>query len=236
MKLRKDQSLLIWASVASLALWFVPYLKFLVQPFWYYKTHVHEICHALVGIATGGKVEYIILHAEGGGLTQTIGGLHFWTTSAGYIGTTVVGGILLLGSRTVRGATVMLWLGAAFLTLSTVLYVRGDAIGIAISIAWIAALSAAAIWLKDDTKVFAVQFLGVQQCLTAASSIFLLLDLVTFNTGHNDATILAEMTNVPAMVWAVLWMLIGLIVIVLGIWAAWRSKPRSQSPKRTGQI
>lgn len=233
-KLRKDQSLLIWASAASLALWFVPYLRIVTLPLDYYNTHIHELCHALVSTLTGGK-SHIIVYIAGNGVTPTEGGNMLLVATAGYIGSAVVGGILIFGSRTVKSATTILWVAAGFLALSMVVFVRGDAVGVASGIAWTGVLGSAAYWMRGESKIFAVQFLGIQQCLNASLSLWTLMKVSAFEPSHSDARIMERLTNVPAMFWAVLWMVIGLAVIVLGFSAAWRSKPRSQKAKRDSQ-
>ncbi|MCH8979868.1 MAG: M50 family metallopeptidase, partial [Armatimonadetes bacterium] len=120
MALRKDQRLLIWASVASLAVWAVPYLRPVLLPLIFYNTHIHELCHALAAVVTGGSVEFIKVNANGSGVTHTLGGSPFLLATSGYVGSAIVGGLLIFGSRTVEGARKMLWVAAGFIALSMV--------------------------------------------------------------------------------------------------------------------
>ncbi|MCH8978058.1 MAG: M50 family metallopeptidase [Armatimonadetes bacterium] len=226
MALRKDQSLLIWASVASLAVWAVPFLRPVLLPLIYYNTHIHELCHALAAVVTGGSVEHIKVFASGGGETITRGGSPFLLATSGYVGSAIVGGLLIYGARTVAGARKMLWVAAGFIALTMVFFVRGETVGVLAGLGWLAALVAMAVWLKGDAKIFAVQFLGIQQCLTSVYAFLTLLAITASSRGHSDATNMEQATHLPAMFWAVVWLLIALAAMGFGIKASWANRPR----------
>src|SRR5437016_3986373 len=89
---------LLFASAVSFVLWFVPILRWLIYPFRLFVVYVHEASHCLAAILTGGKVERFTLHPlnpEYRGLAYTRGGKRTVITSAGYIGSVIIGGLLL---------------------------------------------------------------------------------------------------------------------------------------------
>jgi hypothetical protein len=225
MKLRKDQRLLVWACVAALALWIVTPLRFLLLPLIYYNTHIHELCHAIAAIVTGGQVGFIEVFGDGSGLTQTRGGSGFLIASAGYVGSSIVGGILVFGSRTPASAKKMLLLAAAFIAFAMVFFVRGDAIGIITGFGWLVALGLCSKFLNGDSAVFAAQFLGIQQCLTSFQSFLALIAVTANDLGHSDAANMEEATHVPAILWSLLWLGFGLFAIGVGIKASWANRP-----------
>ncbi|GAA5890269.1 hypothetical protein JCM16303_002882 [Sporobolomyces ruberrimus] len=58
----------------------------------------HEMCHAVMGTLTGGKVTSVILDPNQGGATTTQGGWPFVSLPAGYIGSTTIGSLLIFAS------------------------------------------------------------------------------------------------------------------------------------------
>lgn len=68
------------------------------EPIFYYITAVHEMCHAFFALISGGKVGFIDL-SNHGGVTGTMGGFFPIISMGGYIGTTIIGLILILMSQ-----------------------------------------------------------------------------------------------------------------------------------------
>ena len=83
---------LLVAIGLTLALLLIPYGHWLTYPFLIFATFIHETCHALATVLTGGKVESITVALDGSGLTLRQGGLGLLIVPAGYIGTALIGG------------------------------------------------------------------------------------------------------------------------------------------------
>lgn len=226
MKLKSHQKILVWACVAALAVWLVVPLRFLLLPLVYYNTYIHEFCHALAGLFTGGIVDFVKIHADGSGVTQTAGGNPLLLATSGYVGSSVVGGMLVYFSRTEKGARRMLWIATAFIGLGMLLFVRGDAVGVFAGFGWLLALSASALLMPANAAVFTAQFLGVQQCLTSLYSFLVLIKVSSGDYGHSDASNMQMATGVPAVVWSLVWMLIGVAAIGVGLRASWKNPPK----------
>src|SRR6478672_10425520 len=101
-KLAEDAKPQVWlllvATAITLVLWFLPYGNWIVYPIRLFVTFIHESSHALMAVLTGGSVQSLTISADTSGLTYSapsgfIGGL--LTSSAGYIGTTVFGVVML---------------------------------------------------------------------------------------------------------------------------------------------
>lgn len=102
--LKPHQVAIVAAGLASLVLWAIPYVHFMLLPLEYLNTHIHELCHAIVGTMTGAQVDHIEVHVAGDGVTPIRGGNVFLEVSAGYVGATIVGLFIMLGSRTEKSA------------------------------------------------------------------------------------------------------------------------------------
>ncbi|MBS1715707.1 MAG: M50 family metallopeptidase [Armatimonadetes bacterium] len=231
MALRTDQKTLLAAGAASVLLWAVPAFRFVALPLIYLNTHVHELCHALMALATGGRVEHILVFSGGNGVTPVSGGSILLTASAGYVGAAVVGGVLVGGARSEKAAKGVLWAGCVFMALSLLLFVRGDIVGLVSGAFWTAVFGVAAAKLKREAAMFAAGFLGVQMALTSLEALLVLLRLTTVPMVENDALLLQNVTGVPSIVWAAGWSLFGLVAVVSSLAAAWR--PASRKARST---
>lgn len=223
--MRRDQKVLLAVALTSVALWAVPGLNFLIVPLTYLNTHLHELCHALAAMATGGAVQHILVHADGSGVTPVAGGALFAVASAGYVGTSVIGGACVLAASSSRGAkSLMLGLAVAF-GLSLLLFVRGDLVGIASGFVW--AVGFASVWHKGsaDVQRWVGQFVGVQLCLTSLQSFSFLFQASAMPGVASDATNMQEATGIPAMFWAALWATVALLTVGATLKAAWRNRP-----------
>ncbi len=88
--------LLLLASLATLFINLIPQGKLLLYPFNLFVTYVHETCHALVGWLTLGSVSGMTINPDTSGVTYVLGGSAILTYSAGYLGSTIFGALLLI--------------------------------------------------------------------------------------------------------------------------------------------
>lgn len=223
MALRRDQSTLLAATAVSVAVWVIPIVRPLMLPLIYLNTHIHELCHAVTALVTGGHVSYIAVHADGSGVTPVSGGSLLLTASAGYVGSALVGGLMIAFSRTPKQATNMVWLAFGFIVASMLLFVRGDMIGILSGLFWILALAMMAKKLTGPNIVFAAQFIGMQLALTSLQSFLVLLKLTSATEVHSDAEILYRVTGIPSFAWALGWSIFGLALVGVSLHSAWKS-------------
>lgn len=187
---------------------------------------LHELSHALTALVTGGSVERITIDARIGGMAVTRGGWPWLVVTSGYLGSMLLGGTVFLFSlRRGSAVTVAAVVGAALLLIA-VFFVR-NAFGLIFTLLSGGALLAAARWLPDRWLSLTVQYLGAMSCLYALVDVK--EDLLTLEHRVTDASILADMTGVPAIVWGVLWSAAALFVFTLIMRAAWRSASTSSS-------
>jgi hypothetical protein len=215
-------ALLLSVATAAIA-WVVPGLSQLLLPLQYLNTHLHEMCHAIVGSATGGMVEQIEVRADGSGVTPVLGGNFFLTASAGYIGATVLGGVIASSGRRPEAACTVLGLVSLALAVSMLLWVRGDNVGIASGWFWVVVLGVLGITLRGLPALFAVQFLGVELALASFQSLWVLLRVSAITNLQSDATIAERFSGVPALFWASCWSILGLVTTVGTVRFLWRA-------------
>jgi len=219
--LKPSQKLLLLAGVLSLIFWLFQPLRIGLYPILILNTHLHELCHAAAAILTRGDVEYIRIYQDTSGVTYLRTAAPWITSSAGYVGASVIGMLALLASRTGKGCRATLWTLAAAMLVSNILWVRGEALGWVLGFAWAAGLGACAHYLSGPKLKVATQFAGIQQCLSSAHSVFVILQLAAVTHDAGDAASMQDLTGIPAVVWAVIWCMIGLATLVFGLHKAW---------------
>lgn len=222
------RNVLLLAGAASIAAWAIPILSFVALPLVYLNTHVHELCHALAAVFSGGTAQKIVVLGSGSGYTPVAGGSLLLVGSAGYVGASLIGAGLILFGTTPRGASNGLLGLALMLGLSMLLWVRGDAIGLASGVGWIVLLVLLSAKLQGAQAVFAAQFLGMQQCLMSVQALLVLLRINAIPGVQNDAKLLADHTPLPAMFWAICWFGVSLLAMGAALRSAWSGGPSSQ--------
>lgn len=205
--------------------------------FWFWDTwalyplkllvvHFHESGHALATYLAGGRVESITVNHLQGGLTisRVPAGLlpQLLVASGGYVGSTLFGA-LILGAAIRRGSgqRVLAFL-AAFLFVAMVLWIR-DPFTFFFTCFMALALLAAARWLPPRWSRLTAIFLGVFSGLYALWDIRDDL-LLPRGGGVSDADQLAKATGLPALAFAIVWLLVSLWVLWRVIHAAARAR------------
>ena len=222
--------LLLWTSAPMLP------LRLLV-------TLVHEAGHAVVAMLAGGHVQSVTINPSEGGLTffSLPAGAGAPTSiaigSAGYVGTAVVGGVLLEVCARVRQARVALGalavlvaaIGLAWVPWSTdpggvAAQATGSSSGdgrftILFCVLTVAVLVAVAVQPLVPVRRVVLVAIATALCLGAVEDLRLVFEL-SRSGGHSDATIVADAAPFPPWFWASLWLVLGLAACGIGLWSA----------------
>jgi hypothetical protein len=219
-------ALLLGLFVVIALLWGTP----IVTPLKIFVVLLHEISHGLAAIATGGEVVRLEINAQQGGVAYTRGGSRFVTLTAGYLGSMLWGGlILLLASRTKLDRWLSLGIGG-FLLLVTLLYVR-TTFGFVFALVFSAAMIAMGLLLSERVNDLVLRLIGLTSCLYAILDI---LDDVLKRPGiGSDADMLAELTGIPSVVWGVLWM--AAAIAATTVFLALSAKVQAKGDPRPGE-
>lgn len=229
--------LLLIATFATIALWFIPYAEYLVYPIRLFVTFVHESGHAIAAFITGGSVQSLTISADGSGAVYSapsgfLGAI--LTSSAGYLSTTFFGVLMLYLMRRNFSAHKILLISGLFVAVVTVVFgivsplfnflslnVPFSSVAFTVVVGLLLSAGLVGLALYSNLKVanFAVAFLAVQCLLNALSDLktvlFINAPLVGDNIA-NDAGNMAAATGIPAFLWVVVWIAISLLMIVVG--------------------
>ncbi len=230
--------LLLIATAITIALWFIPYIGVVTYPIRLFVTFIHEGSHVLAALLTGGSVQSLTIAADGSGVVYSVpsgwlGGL--LTSSAGYLGSTAFGVLLLLLIRKAVSAKNVLFGSAAFIAFMTlffgILSPMWNAFSLQVGISSIAftivagavltaGLFALGKYASERTANFAVAFLAIQCLLNAISDLKTLFFINSPLSGidlQNDATNMANATGLPSFVWVLIWIGISILMISVGL-------------------
>ena len=183
-----------------------------VYPLKIFVVFMHEVSHGLAAIATGGRILEIQINPQQGGHALTQGGSRFWTLTAGYLGSLLWGGvILLLAARTRFDKAISILIGFGMVAISigfgesTFTYLLGIGFGVA--------LIAIGFYLPEAVNDWILRIIGVTSCLYAILDIK--SDVLDRSNLRSDARMLSEVTGIATEIWGAVWILIA---IALTIW------------------
>lgn len=235
-------------GVACMVLWRSP----LLLPLRLLVTLVHEAGHALVALLAGASVQSVTINASEGGLTSFSlsdpGTLRLVAIgSAGYVGTAVVGGLLLAACGRMRtgriglallagavGAILLAWVPWSIRPSAASAAATGSSSSdgrytIVFCVLAVAVLAGLAWQPRQQVRRLALVGIATALCLGAVEDLSGVLRLARAGA-HSDATIVARAAFFPAWLWASVWLLLGVAACALGVWAALRGGRAPEPP------
>jgi len=208
---------LLLGFAAILLLWNTP----LVYPVKIFTVFLHELCHGLAAVLTGGRIVSIKVTADQGGLATTAGGWPLLIVPAGYLGSMLFGGLILLGaSRTKADRAISLFIGITVAGV-TLLFVR-NLFGFAFGLAFAAGMAAMGRWGGTALNDFVLRLLGLTSILYAVIDIY--SDLIVRTVPCSDASAMSRMLFGPPAMWGVLWMLTALAAAAVFLRLSFKGK------------
>jgi len=221
-----------WAGLLTVIISVVPYVDWLNYPFRLLLTIVHELSHGLTAILTGGDFINFVIYPNGAGLAYTRGGLRFLVIPAGYLGVALFGAtLIMLGRNPKWGRIAISVIGGAMMLFSLrygipTIFSSDMLYGI---LTTVSGFTFGAIFMGVALKsgpsgiIFWIHFVAIQTVLTAFSDLTTLIGLSAplTNAPATDAQSMADLTFIPAIVWAGLWAIMALLMISGAIWLTW---------------
>lgn len=180
-----------------------------IYPLKIFVVFMHEVSHGVASIATGGSIVEIEVNPQQGGHARTRGGSRFWTLTAGYLGSLLWGGlILLLAARTHldKAISVLIGIGMVAVTIGfgsdTFTYLFGIGFGVVLILF--------GFFLPEVVNDWTLRIIGVTSCLYAILDIK--SDVLDRSEVPSDARMLAEEYGMTTEFWGIVW-----IVIAIGL-------------------
>lgn len=217
---KRDGRLLL-VTIAILICMNIPFVRYALYPFDVYSTWVHELCHGLAALMTGGKIVKLEIFPDTSGLaTSAINpARRGFVSSAGYQGTAIMGFFLLIFRRTKRGPRSGTMGLAITMVLSCILWVR-NVFGFSFLLCMGLVLAGLAYKLPSTHIRNLYIILSVTCSMNAISHVHDLFGLNNYINGEalsSDAHTMADVVGGSFMAWAILWLILAIVLTVLGI-------------------
>lgn len=235
---RPQLKTLLIATVLSIVLWFIPFAEVLVYPIRLFVTFIHEGAHVLAALITNSAIFGMSVAPDGSGAVlavpdSTVASLII--SSAGYVGASAFGALLLILIRRAVQTRIVLAATAGFITLLTLVFglalpawnfMRAEASAFSIAFTVVSGLVISgglvliARYANARVASFFLSFLAVQCLLNALfdlKTVFFLHSPFAGSHVHSDAANMAQATGVPGIFWVVAWIGISLVLVSIGL-------------------
>jgi hypothetical protein len=223
---------LLLALVGSAVLGIFFWTAWPLYPFKLLVVLMHESGHAAATYLVGGSVDQIRIDPNEGGVTFSRYVPALWrsvvVSSAGYVGSTVSGCVLVwLAARTRSGRWPLVALGV-WCTTVALLYVR-DGFTLMFTAGCALVLFALARFGFDWLRRAVLVFLG---SFSVCYALYDIRDdlLHLQSSGQSDADALAKLTFIPAIVWGVAWGALSVVLIGLTLRRVLVGRTQSAAP------
>ncbi|MBD2455391.1 M50 family metallopeptidase [Nostoc sp. FACHB-87] len=219
---------LVAAAIATAVLWQVPGGDYILYPFTILATWFHEMGHGLMALILGGQFQKLEIFSNGSGvatyrIATSLGpigpGL---VAAAGPMGPPIAGAALIMASRSFKAASLSLKVLGSFLLLSTLIWVRSWFGLLAVPLLGLIILGIslkAPRWMQG----FAIQFLGVQACVSTYHQLNYLFSYSAGSLGLSDTAQMQRYLLLPYWFWGGLMAIASLIILIQSLRIAYRS-------------
>ncbi|KAI8996560.1 peptidase M50B-like-domain-containing protein [Trametes punicea] len=218
-------------AVVIFAFWNIPGARTLINPLKLFTIGWHELCHISLAILTGGSVMKVCIDPDMGGATIVSGGHPPTILAAGYVGSTIFGGLFIMaGFDTLVSKIMSFVLGVGL--IAPLALVRNK-LTILLTVVYEGLL--VGFWFIDHARSckrrqalrWYCLFIGVMNALYVVWDIA--DDKYFRKANDSDATQWSLLyPRIPAHVWATLWIIFEIAVltgfVLLGI-AAFKRTP-----------
>ncbi|NLT50981.1 MAG: M50 family metallopeptidase [Ignavibacteria bacterium] len=183
-----------------------------IYPIKLFTVLVHEICHGIAAVLSGGSISSIEISKLLGGECRTYGGNVFIVASSGYLGSLITGFILFISSYNIKRSIIVCTIISIIIFLFTISFIKGR-FGIIFSLISAVILYSSPRYFHSILHYYFIRFIGF------ASVFYVLIDIkediLTNEVRITDAHILAQYSGISHLAWGFIWIAVCLILIFL---------------------
>lgn len=231
---------LVLAGLVVVMLPALPFGTYLIYPFAILTTWFHEMGHGLTALALGQDFEQLLIYANGSGVAQSVvaADASRFTLAAiaagGPLAPSLVGALLILASAHQRLWRPVLWLAAAAIFASVIIWVRSP-VGYSV-LPLVAACLALTAWRAPTGFArFALQFLGVLGAMSMLRDVDYLFTEQAVIDGRpmlSDTGQIAAVLGLPHWFWAGAILLVSAAIVGAALKYALAEKRLRPPPRK----
>ncbi len=217
---KKQQNIfLIVAGVIALLLLFIPQLKMVAHVFNLFTTIVHESGHTVVNLIVGNKVDSIFVNLENTSGWMTYSGVqNAFAVSFGYIGSALLGGVLLVLSAYRKISKIVLRILGILLIVIAFMFMLKQLPTFFVTLGF-AGVFIGISFIKDyRISAFTLILLSVQLIINAFFDIITLIKIslgAPSTGGKSDALVMSEITFGTEWFWAGVYFVISVLIFIV---------------------
>jgi hypothetical protein len=205
-----ELTILLILIIVSFFLWDT----YLIYPIKLFVVMLHELSHAMAAILTGGKIISMNIGFNLGGKCEAEGGNVFIISSAGYLGSLLFGLIFFISpNNSKHGKWIVitvctLIIITSFMTATNILFILLALISSVI-------LITCAFYSRIPIVAIIMRALGLLSCIYVLFDIK--EDILQRTDSVSDASVLANILNIPTYLVGIIWIVVSLLGIIFAI-------------------
>ncbi|MDH4262014.1 MAG: M50 family metallopeptidase [Spirochaetia bacterium] len=203
------------SAVVMLIFWHNP----LIMPLKIFVVYLHELSHAIGAMFTGGEVQFLVVDWDESGFTRTRGGNFLAITSSGYLGSILLGSIMLRTAIINRYEKVCaIIIGLVIIVFPLLIPQKLSQAVFILGVFWGLLFIISGLLSSLVTRIL----LFIMGGLTSLYSVFDLGDFFRGDIAKTDAGIIAGHYMKNDLSVFILSYLIGVLISVLSIWILYK--------------
>ncbi|MCA9741873.1 M50 family metallopeptidase [candidate division KSB1 bacterium] len=230
LKQRKDWMWLALFAALTVVLWQLPFGRYVLYPFTILSTWFHEMGHGLTAMLLGANFQSLQIYSNGSGIATHSGDVLFGSlgqalvAAGGPMGPPIAGSTFIFASRQHKWARYGLATFGIVLILSAVIWIR-TLFGVSIILLFGLIIVLFSWQFSVRTHVFAIQFLGVQACISTFRDFNYLFSAGGMIEGKqfaSDTAVIAQRLLLPYWFWGILIAVFSIYILVKSLQLAYK--------------
>lgn len=222
---KNNLPIIIFSGILSIIISKLSLGVYIFYPFNLFVTYLHESSHGLAAILTGGSLVRFSMEFDTSGVAYTAGGIRIIIISAGYLGSTIWGSLLLMAAFRKGFEKIVLNSLSIFFLFFTLLFAR-NLVSFSSGLFFALIMYSLTKIKYSPVLTMFLAFLAVQTCFQSFNDLITLF-ILSKQDILTDAHIFSqEITKglIPPIFFAIVWIITSLAIFLLTLKLSLKTK------------